>query len=132
MARRIQDSSTRDANASDEANTEGAFQVPNPWRTGSKVWHLQRNVRALPQETLHEITWTDRDDPERKEETTEALHATGTGWGYGFVRELTPGDRIAIYARAQVSIKFNYCSDLPEYACNLNHGKRSETFWLVT
>jgi hypothetical protein len=99
--------------------------VPNPWRTGSKVWHLQRNVRASPQEALHEITWTDRDDPEKKEETTEALHTTGTGWGYGFVRELTPGDRIAIYARAQVSIS---CSDLAasltcQYASSILAGR---------
>ncbi|KAJ2933876.1 hypothetical protein H1R20_g3216, partial [Candolleomyces eurysporus] len=99
VARRIQAPSTRDT--SDNANLEDAFQVPNPWCSGSKVWHLQSNVRASSQETLHEIVWTDQDDPEKKEETVEALERTGAGWGYGFVRELTPGDRIAIYARAQ-------------------------------
>ena len=106
-ARRIQGSSTR--NTSDKAKPgdaalEGAFQVPNPWRSGSKVWYLQSNFTASSQEMLHEITWTDQDDPEKKEETTESLGRTGTGWGYGLVRELTPGDRIAIYARAQARV----------------------------
>ena len=118
VAHRIQDASTR--NTSDKAGPEDAFQVPNPWRSGSKVWHLQRNVRASSQETLHEITWTDEDDPEKKENTKQVLKDTGTGWGYGFVRQLKPGDRIAIYARARVSIEYEYsffqpyrCSDLP-------------------
>ncbi|KAJ2933022.1 hypothetical protein H1R20_g4075, partial [Candolleomyces eurysporus] len=111
VARRIQGSSTQSTSASASAENAalvGAFQVPNPSRSGSKVWHLQRNARAWWEETLHEITWTDQDDPEKKDDVKQFLDETGTGLGYGFVRQLAPGDRIAIYARARDRCWVNY------------------------
>ncbi|RXW14317.1 hypothetical protein EST38_g11534 [Candolleomyces aberdarensis] len=110
VARAIQGSSTQNtsANASENTALDGAFQVPNPWRSGSKVWHLQRNLRAWWEEALHEITWTDQDDPEKKDDVKQVLDETGTGLGYGFVRQLAPGDRIAIYVRARDGCWVNY------------------------
>lgn len=84
-------------------STTGAIQVPHPFN-GSRVWMLQRNLRANREETLHEIVWTDGDDEETKEDTNEVLDRSGRGLGYGFVRSLEPGDRIAVYVRAQVII----------------------------
>lgn len=105
---RIQGSSvlppTRDTHH--RGSTPEPYQVPNT-SNGSRVWMLQRNLRAHGAEALHEIVWTDVDDEDTKEDTNEALDRFGRGSGYGFVRSLEPGDRIAVYARAQVNIAFH-------------------------
>ncbi|KAJ2916184.1 hypothetical protein MD484_g4247, partial [Candolleomyces efflorescens] len=88
VARRINGVSTqRESNAEpsalDNATPDEAFQVPNPWRSDSKIWHLQRNVRAEWAESLHEVTWTDEDDPDKKENTKENLDLRGRGGAMG-------------------------------------------------
>jgi hypothetical protein len=82
-----------------------SFHVSNPWETERKVWRLQKNVTASPDETLHEVTWTNYDDNQYKSESREddLWDKAGRGSGYGFVNRLEPSDRIAIYASARVS-----------------------------
>ncbi|TFK18850.1 hypothetical protein FA15DRAFT_709496 [Coprinopsis marcescibilis] len=69
--------------------------------TNSDTWALQKNIRASSSEHLHEIVW-DRDDPSPcSASPTEFSEVTGSGLGQGFVRELRPGDNIAVLAKAQ-------------------------------
>ncbi|KAF6760630.1 hypothetical protein DFP72DRAFT_76792 [Ephemerocybe angulata] len=103
-ARRVKGSEMPPRSPSDSSETqppiEGAVQIEHPCN-GSNLWMLQRNRRANRGEAQHEITWTSIDDVETKEDTDEALDRSGSGGGYGFVCSLQPGDRIAVYARAQ-------------------------------
>lgn len=64
----------------------------------SNVWRLQANVRASSVDATHHIVWTE-------DETLDKEQATllGCGRGTGFVGSLSPGDRIAVIARARVS-----------------------------
>lgn len=68
---------------------------------GRKRWHIQRNVHVSLELKDHEVVWTERDGgPARNE--LEVNDDTGTGNGWGFVRALRAGDRIAVLARALV------------------------------
>lgn len=69
---------------------------------GRKRWHIQRNVHVSSELKDHEVVWTDRDD-DPAEDDTEEDGETGKGKGWGFVRTLRAGDRIAVLARALVS-----------------------------
>lgn len=86
------------------SDVKAPHQVRNPV-DGSRVWMLQRNRRANPFEALHEIIWRKITAiTESDIDMNEALDKTGAGTGVGFVDQLQPGDRIAIYARAQVMV----------------------------
>jgi hypothetical protein len=105
VARQIQGSSVLPPASNAPSDTPdaslGPLQVLHPFNR-TRVWMLQRNLRANREEALHEVAWTNADDDSAKKDTNEVLDKSGTGTGYGFVRSLEPGDRIAVYARAQV------------------------------
>ncbi|KAH6905061.1 hypothetical protein BKA70DRAFT_1108445, partial [Coprinopsis sp. MPI-PUGE-AT-0042] len=80
------------------------FRVPNP-SNGEKVWHLQSNVRASPSHAeMHEVVWDLTQDASL---TSPSLIGQSDllktkGWpGSRFRRRVQPGDRIAVFARAQ-------------------------------
>jgi len=73
--------------------------VKNPEKD-SYTWHIQRNVRASREETVHEVVWTDS-DPDDEVDEREFMDMTGAGRGKGFVRLLEPQHRIAVIAQAK-------------------------------
>ena len=83
----------------DELESAGVTQVANPLN-GKQTWLIQRNVRASSDIAQHTITWIAIDACGDGEEDFNM----GCGRGAGFVRSLIAGDRVAIMARALVSI----------------------------
>jgi hypothetical protein len=75
--------------------------VKNP-NKNSDTWDIQRNRRAFHERQTHVVVWTKEVDKEVDEKAT--YEATGSSLGIDFVKSLRPGDRIAVLARAQVSI----------------------------
>lgn len=93
--------------------TEDGMQVvivKNPRKPDSRIWHVQRNIRALRNDTIHEVTWSDEDYEEPGEDEMKFIDMTGAGRGIGFVQSLKHGDRIAVLARAMVNAFFESVS----------------------
>ena len=74
------------------------------------TWNIQRNERANKEFQLHTVVWTEEEEEEEEEAVDESVLVlrpeTGRGLGRGFVRSLMKEDRIAVMARAQVSLVF--------------------------
>jgi hypothetical protein len=66
------------------------------------TWKIQRNERANGAFQLHTVVWTDEEEAIIDESIL--MYETGRGLGRGFVRSLMKDDRIAIMARAEVSL----------------------------
>ena len=83
--------------------------VKTPNDQNSDTWNIQRNKRATtitPKRVfeLHTVVWT------AKEEVADEsilMNETGRGSGRGFVSSLMKDDRIAVMARARVSVSIN-------------------------
>lgn len=88
----------------------GWVELSSPYRTKSRRWLVQMNAQASHHIRHHEVVWSSTDAS-----TTAALRSgnvggaeydekTGSGRGLGFVDNLQSGDRIALIARALVSV----------------------------
>lgn len=89
--------------------------VKSPNDQNSDTWNIQRNKRAAtitPKRNfeLHTVFWTEKEAGDESESIL--MDETGRGSGRGFVRSLMKDDRIAVIARAQVSVSINYFSSL--------------------
>jgi hypothetical protein len=75
-------------------------KLPND--ENADIWTIQRNKRAFGGFELHTVVWT-----EEEEAVDESIwiNETGRGFGGGFVSSLKMNDRIAVMARAQVSLR---------------------------
>lgn len=78
--------------------------VKNPYNQNSDTWNIQRNKRAAtitPKRVLElrTVVWT-----VDEEVADESMDETGRGSGRGFLSSLMKDDRIAVMARAQVSV----------------------------
>lgn len=87
--------------------------VKNPNNQNSDTWEILRNIRAAtvtPKRTYHPrtVVWT-----ADEEVVDESMDRTERGSGRGFLSSLMKDDRIAVMARAQVSVLvFFECSFL--------------------
>lgn len=80
--------------------------VNNPNDQNSDTWKIQRNKRAAtitPKRIfqLHTVVWAEK---EEAADESILMDKTGKGLGRGFVRSLMKDDRIAVMAKAQVSV----------------------------
>ena len=80
--------------------------VKTPNDQYSDTWNIQRNKRAAtitPKRNfeLHAVVWTEE---EEAADESILMDETGRGSGRGFVKSLMKDDRIAVMARAQVSV----------------------------
>ena len=82
--------------------------VKTPDDENSDTWNIQRNERANGEFQLHTVVWTEEEEEKEEEAVDESIlmNETGRGLGRGFVRSLMKEDRIAVMARAQVSLAF--------------------------
>jgi len=81
--------------------------VKNPKKATKDVWHVQRNMRALNENTVYEVFWSKSDLGLHGDmDEMEFTDMTGSGRGTGFVASLQPTDRIAVIGRAMVSMSF--------------------------
>lgn len=76
--------------------------VKTPNDENSDTWDIQRNKRSTKRVQLHTVVWTEEVEEDVNESTL--MNETGRGLGRGFVRSLMKDDRIAVMARAQVSV----------------------------
>ena len=83
---------------------------PDDEENSVDTWDIQRNERANKEFQLHTVVWTEEEEEEEEEAVDESVLVlrpeTGRGLGRGFVRSLMKEDRIAVMARAQVSLVF--------------------------
>lgn len=82
--------------------TNDELQAHGLTRVASKTWLVQRNYRASPSIRKHEVIWTDDDEAVQEDPVTDG-DSVGSGDGQGFSTSLSPGDKIALIARAKVS-----------------------------
>jgi hypothetical protein len=75
--------------------------VETPDDNNSDIWQIQRNERSAGEFQLHTVVWTEE---EEAVDESVLMNERGRGLGRGFVRSLMKDDRIAVMARAQVSI----------------------------
>ena len=88
--------------------------VKTPNDQNSDTWKIQRNKRAAtitPKRIfeLRTVVWMEEDKAAQADESI-LMDKTGKGLGRGFVGSLMKDDRIAIMARAQVSVCINWFS----------------------
>lgn len=67
------------------------------------MWTIQRNKRAFDGFELHTVVWTEEEEAVANESIL--INETGRGFGGGFVSSLKMNDRIAVMARARVSLR---------------------------
>ncbi|PPQ94356.1 hypothetical protein CVT25_000684 [Psilocybe cyanescens] len=121
--------------------TEDGMQVvivKNPRKPDSRIWHVQRNIRALRNDTIHEVTWSDEDYEEPGEDEMKFIDMTGAGRGIGFVQSLKHGDRIAVLARAMFPAWANFINKIEVeifyrdlFSQAINHMKSEIVLWAL-
>jgi hypothetical protein len=79
--------------------------VKSPNDENSHTWTIQRNKRASEEYQLYTVIWTEELEEEAADESI-LMAETGRGLGRGFVKSLKMDDRIAVMARAQVSLSY--------------------------
>ena len=77
---------------------------PNPECERERGWLIQKNVQASSVPRIHVCIWDREGLLNPEEEAQVELKGRGQGLGEGFVESLREGDRVAIVARAQVSL----------------------------
>ena len=96
---------TLNRRGSEGDNNDGECEVvtvKTPDDKNSDTWQIQRNERSMGEFQLHTVVWTEEE--EEAVDESVLMNETGRGLGRGFVRSLMKDDRIAVMARAQVSI----------------------------
>ena len=79
--------------------------VKTPEDENSDTWNIQRNERANAEFQEHTVVWTEGEEElEEVVDDSIVMNETGRGLGKGFVKSLMKEDRIAVMARALVSI----------------------------
>ena len=86
--------------------------VKAPNDRNSDTWNIQRNKRAAtvaPKRIfeLGTVVWTAGEEAADAADESISMNQTGRGLGRGFVSSLMKDDRIAVMARAQVSVCIN-------------------------
>ena len=70
------------------------------------VWHVYNNVTAQKDPLEHRVKWKAGEKLELREDKEGIRICAGNG--EGFVQSLRPGDRIALWARAEVRFRAHF------------------------